>query len=234
MCIRDRGRIVERAALEWADVVTAVSKQVAEHYAKLGYQVVYVPNAIDPLELPSEGTRLYKPQVVYTGRLSREKGVDILVKAFKELDLNAHLVIVGEGPLRKELEELARDDPRIHLLGPRPRGETLKIVRGSDVFVLPSRQEGLSTSLLEAMAMGVPVIATAVGGNLELVKNRLTGLLIPPEDPEALLNALRELLEDPSLAAKLGEEARRYVVKEFSWEVAYERYLRVYEELAID
>ncbi|RLF01450.1 MAG: glycosyltransferase family 1 protein [Thermoprotei archaeon] len=226
------GSALEQAALEWADVVTVVSRQAAEYYAKLGYRVVHVPNAVDLSELPGEGLRLYEPQVVYTGRLSREKGVDILVRGFRESDLDAHLVVVGGGPLRRELEELARGDPRIHLLGPKPRAEALKIVRGSDVFVLPSRHEGISTSLLEAMAMGVPVVATAVGGNLELVEDGRTGLLVRPEDPGELVRAIASLLNDRGLAARLAEEARREVARSYSWRVVYRRYLSVYESLA--
>jgi len=225
------GRVLERWALGWADAVTAVSRQAAEYYSRLGFNVAHVPNAVDPSDLPSEGVRLYDRQVVYTGRLSREKGVDVLVRAFMSTDLDAHLLIVGSGPLEPELRRAAERDPRIHVLGFRPRPEALKLVRGSDVFVLPSRHEGLSTSLLEAMAMGIPPVATRVGGNVEVVEHGRTGLLVEPDDPAALAEAIRVLIDDPSLAAKLGNAARALVESKYSWGVTFRQYLSIYEKV---
>jgi glycosyltransferase involved in cell wall biosynthesis len=223
------GAWAERKALEWADVVTAVSRSAAERYRSLGFDVLHVPNAVDPADLPEEGTRFFERQVVYCGRLSREKGVDLLVDAVKRI--GANLVIVGGGPLERELRELARGDPRIRFTGPLPRAEALKIVKGSDVFVLPSRHEGLSTALLEAMAMGVPVVATRVGGNPELVEHGETGLLVDP-DPEQLARAIALLLEDRGLAKRLAESAARVVRERYSWPVVYRRYLEVYRSVA--
>jgi glycosyltransferase involved in cell wall biosynthesis len=104
-------------------------------------------------------------------------------------------------------------------------------VKGSDVFVLPSRHEGLSTALLEAMAMGVPVVATRVGGNPELVEHGETGLLVDP-DPEQLARAIALLLEDRGLAKRLAESAARVVRERYSWPVVYRRYLEVYRSVA--
>jgi glycosyltransferase involved in cell wall biosynthesis len=219
------GAWAERKALEWADVVTAVSRSAAERYRSLGFDVLHVPNAVDPADLPEEGTRFFEKQVVYCGRLSREKGVDLLVDAVKRI--GANLVVVGGGPLERELRVLARGDPRIRFTGPLPRAEALKIVKGSDVFVLPSRHEGLSTALLEAMAMGVPVVATRVGGNPELVEHGETGLLVDP-DPEQLARAIALLLEDQGLAKRLAESAARVAKERYSWPVVYRQYLEVY------
>ncbi|ABL79141.1 glycosyltransferase family 4 protein [Thermofilum pendens] len=223
--------VAERVALGWADRVTSVSRATAEHYSRIGVNVVHVPNAVDPSDLPGEGERMYERQVVYSGRLSREKGVDLLVKAFRALDVDAHLVVVGGGPLEEELRSLAGGDPRIHFLGPMPRERALRVVKGSDVFVLPSRYEGLSTALLEAMAMGVPVVATKVGGNTELVEDGKTGLLVEPS-PEEVARAVRLLLEDSDLAARLASAAKRVVAEKYSWDKVYAQYLDVYREVA--
>lgn len=225
------GEWVERRALKWADAVTAVSAAVAEHYRRLGVEVAYVPNAVDPADLPGEGVRLYDAQVVYCGRLSREKGVDALIDAFKRVRANAHLIVIGGGPLERELREAARGDPRIHFTGPLPRSEALKLVKGSDVFVLPSRHEGLSTALLEAMAMGVPVVATRVGGNTELVEHAVTGLLTDPE-PIQLAQAISLLLEDRALARRLAEAGRKLVIEKYSWPVVYRQYLAIYKSVS--
>ena len=223
------GAWAERKALGWADAITAVSRSAAERYRRLGFNVLHVPNALDPAELPEEGVRLSEKQVVYCGRLSREKGVDLLIEAVKRID--AHLIVVGGGPLERELRELARNDPRIRFTGPLPRSEALKLVKGSDVFVLPSRQEGLSTALLEAMAMGVPVVATKVGGNPELVEHGETGLLVDPE-PSQLANAISLLLEDRGLARRLAGNAAKIVREKYSWPVVYRQYLDVYRSVA--
>ena len=223
------GAWAERKALGWADAVTAVSRSAAERYRRLGFNVLHVPNAVDPADLPDEGARLSERQVIYCGRLSREKGVDLLIEAVKRID--AHLIVVGGGPLERELRELARNDPRIRFTGPLPRSEALKLVKGSDVFVLPSRQEGLSTALLEAMAMGVPVVATKVGGNPELVEHRETGLLVDPE-PSQLAGAISLLLEDRGLARRLAENAAKIAREKYSWPVVYRQYLEVYRSVA--
>jgi glycosyltransferase involved in cell wall biosynthesis len=94
---------------------------------------------------------------------------------------------------------MARNDDRVIFTGQLPRQEALKIVKGSDVFVLPSLHEGLSTALLEAMAMGIPVVATWVGGNTELITDRETGLLVEP-NPQDIIKAISRLLEDREFA----------------------------------
>jgi len=226
---RRLGAWAEHKALEWADAITAVSRSAAERYRSLGFNVIHVPNAIDPADLPVEGTRFFERQVVYCGRLSREKGVDLLIEAIKRIDAN--LVVVGGGPLERELRELARGNPRVSFTGPLPRGEALKLVKGSDVFVLPSRHEGLSTALLEAMAMGVPVVATRVGGNPELVEHGETGLLVEPE-PGQLAGAISLLLEDRDLAKRLAENAAKIAREKYSWPVVYRQYLDVYRKVA--
>ena len=177
--------------------------------------------------MPKEGKRVYDPQVVYVGRLSKEKGVDLLIRAFERLD-DGHLLIIGSGSEERELKRLAEKCDRIHFLGFLPRDQALLYVKGSDVFVLPSRSEGLSTALLEAMACGTAVIATSVGGSVELVEHGVSGLLVPPEDHKALADALRLLLSDASLRRRLAAEAARRVRAEFSMEVIAQRYLEVY------
>lgn len=122
------------------------------------------------------------------------------------------LVLLGDGPLRAELEALADSlsiRGRVHLLG--ARDDVAQLLPALDVFALPSLTEGLSIALLEACAAGLAIVATAVGGNPEIVSDRRTGLLVPPDDREATRNALEALLNDAALRAQLGSAARHWV-----------------------
>ncbi len=221
----------EKLMFNKADVVTAVSKAAAEYYTeKLGREVLHIPNAIDLSIVPREGRRFGDKQITFVGRLSREKGVDVLIRAVDKLrsdcGIRCTLVIVGDGPERSNLESIAPKETRF--LGFLPREEALKVVRGSDVFVLPSRYEGLSTSLLEAMACGIPVVATRVGGNSELIVDGENGFLVEPDDPEDLADKISLILSDENLARRLGSAGRRIVEDAYSWDVVIQRYLRIY------
>jgi len=136
--------------------------------------------------------------------------------------------LIGSGPLEEKLREMARNDDRVIFTGQLPRQEALKIVKGSDVFVLPSIHEGLSTALLEAMALEVPVVATRVGGNTEIVTDGETGLLVYP-NPQAIIKAISRLLEDREFAKKLAHKAYQKVLEQYNWRVVYTKYKEVYK-----
>ena len=139
------------------------------------------------------------------------------------------MVIAGDGPLRSLVEHAARRK-LLKFLGPLPRRRALEILAGSDVAVLPSREEGVSTVLLEAMALKIPVVATKVGGTIEVVKDGYDAVLIDPR-VEELEKAVRVLLEDRSLAKKLIENAYRRVVSAFNWDIVQRQYLELYYRL---
>jgi len=218
----------ERVVLSWADAVTAISPDVARKYRGMGYNVHYIPNAVDLRDLPREAVRLYDRQVIYVGRLSREKGVIDLVKAFAKVD--AHLLIVGDGPLRRILEHVVSKNPRVHVLGYRPRVEALKLVKGSDLLVLPSYHEGLSTALLEAMALHVPCVATSVGGNVELLEGG-AGLLVEPGNVQELIEKIRLVLDDREIARSISQRAYEKVLERYTWEKVLSQYLSLYSSL---
>ena len=151
------------------------------------------------------------PAVGAVGRLRREKGLDVLIRALAGQP-GVPLVLVGDGPERAELERLAAELE----LQPAPvfAGETdrpLATLAALSVVALPSRSEGLPQSLLEAMALGRPVVASRVAGLPDVLDQGRCGLLVPPDDPEALRGAIRRLLDDPALAARLGRAARQRV-----------------------
>ena len=219
--------LAERTTLRWVDEVTAVTRLAASYYRRLGIEAKYIPNAIDLSELPTERKRVTTPQITYLGRLSREKGVDLLIEA-ASMGLKG-IVIAGDGPLRPLIEKAARRS-LIHYLGPLPRSEALKILAGSDVAVLPSRAEGVSTALLEAMALKIPIVATRVGGNLEVIRNGVDGVLVEPE-AEEIYEAIKFLVENRKDAEKLSEKAYQKVLTQYNWEKTFSRYLSLYHSL---
>ncbi len=222
--------ILEKRALKWADIITSVSRAAARYYEEMGYRVEYIPNAIELDIVPETSKKIYEKQVVYAGRLSHEKGLDVLIEAFRGIK-DAHLVIIGKGPEEEKLKKLADGYSNIHFLGfLETRREVLEYMKGSNVFVLPSRTEGLPTVILEAMACRVPVVATTVGGNVELVEDKVTGLLVSPEEPEELRAAIEHILGDEKLARKLVDNAYEKVVKEYNWDIVLEKYINIYND----
>ena len=144
----------------------------------------------------------------------------------------AEFVVVGDGPLREESQDLAQQlgiGPQTRFLG--ERHDITAVLAALDVVVSPSRTESLSNAILEAMAAGRPVVATRVGGNPELVRDRETGLLVAPEDEGALTNALKTMLASPSLARKWGENARRIAYANFTLDNACDRFEQLYLDL---
>lgn len=165
------------------------------------------------------------------GRLSEEKGFDVLIRAAATC-LDVDFVIAGEGPHRPTLEALIGElglGGRVRLLG--YHDDTLAFYQALDLFVLSSRREGLPNVVLEAMAVGVPVVATRVGGVPRLAEDGRTGLLVEPGSVDELARAVARLLEDPALRARLGAEARRTVESRFSLQTRMETIRMVYDNL---
>lgn len=174
------------------------------------------------------------PVLVAAGRLARQKGIDLAVRALarvRERHPNVQLVVLGEGPLRGELQALARAlgvAEAVHLPG--RVGDVAWWYRRASVVVHPARWEGFGLVLLEAMLCARPVVAAAVSAVPEIVADGETGLLVPPDDPEALARALAALLDDPARAQRLGEAGFARARAEFSVARMAERTLAVYEE----
>ncbi len=169
------------------------------------------------------------------GRLDPVKGQADLLRAFSRVrghNRRAILVVVGDGPCRDELIALSASlglAGHVHLLG--ERHDIPRILQALDTFVLPSIAEGISNTLLEAMASGLPVVATRVGGNPELVDDGVSGILVPPRDQEALAEAVGAYLRDPGLRALHGASARQRTVACFSLERMTSSYLALYRQL---
>lgn len=169
--------------------------------------------------------------VICVGRLVRLKNHQLLLRAFAGLDTPqpAHLLLVGDGPLRDQLHCLATEldiAERVHFLG--RRDDVPALLAASDIFALCSDTEGLSCSILEAMAAGLPVVATRVGGNSELVTDGSTGYLVEPDDVAAVQARLLALALDPARRQRFGRAAQQRIATQFSLDVMLEAYLRQY------
>jgi glycosyltransferase involved in cell wall biosynthesis len=140
------------------------------------------------------------------------------------------LVIIGNGSLRSPTLELLRSAGIEDLAWlPGERDDVPELMRAMDLFVLPSLREGISNTILEAMATGLAVVATRVGGNPELIIEERTGSMVPPQDPEALAKAMGSYFNDPNKAAAHGQNGRRRIDSSFSMAAMVEGYLRVYD-----
>ena len=172
------------------------------------------------------------------GRMVEVKDYPTLTRAFIQLlqqqparAAHARLVIVGEGPARADCIDLLQAAGLAHLAWiPGERHDIAAVMQTFDVFVLPSKNEGISNTILEAMASGVPVIATAVGGNVELVEPDINGLLVQPGDVANLAQALLSYLDTPTRIAEHAGQARRYAEQRFGIPAMAEAYATVYDQ----
>ena len=220
----------EKDALTWADAITVISKEAYDHYTKLGFNVHQVPNGIDISSLPQKKDRRFEKQIIFAGRLSKEKGIVTLLDIATQLPDELNLIILGAGPEDDKISEITKSKTNIHFLGYQSKENTIALIRGSDILIQPSLAEGISSTLLEAMACQIPIIASDVGGNKEIIQHNKTGILIPPNDSKAVLSAILELVSDNEKMHKLAEEASKYVEK-YDWNHVGNLYLKIYESL---
>jgi glycosyltransferase involved in cell wall biosynthesis/O-antigen/teichoic acid export membrane protein len=219
----------------WIDCEVAVGEKPARALEELlGYRhgkVRFIPNPVPDaptVAIPrvSEG-----PVVGLVARLSPEKGVDVLFRALTELP-GVTTVVAGEGPARGDLELLAGElglSDRVRFLGWRDDVDAL--LRSVDVLALPSRSESAPIAIVEAMLCGIPAVASDVGGVSELVLDGETGYLVPPDDPHALAAALRRLLDDPELRARLGARGREIAEERYDPATSARMFEAIYREL---
>ena len=244
---RSRERVVE--AIEDIGWICSVSRAIAEAAEALATPrrpIQIVPNGADTrifvprtpaearahLGLPDDG-----PIVSFVGKLVPRKGVDTLIEAMGILGRRPQgaplLVAAGVGELRDGLEARARElgvGDRVRFVGKVPHDDVGWWMSAGDVFVLPSLSEGLPTVVCEAMNCGLPVVATAVDGTPEIVRDGETGILIPTGDPPALAAALARILDEPEVAARMGAAALRIGQAEYTWAANARRMTEIYEE----
>jgi glycosyltransferase involved in cell wall biosynthesis len=174
-------------------------------------------------------------EILCVGRLSQEKGHFVLLAAFELLQLRkimAQLTIVGDGPLRSELEDRCQYLPipnAVHFTGSLDPASVSRLFQACSLVVLSSFSEGVPVVLMEAFAHGRPVVATRVGGVPELVENGVSGFVVSPGDPEELANAMERIISDPVLAKIMGKNGSKKVVEEFDESISAKKLKSLFE-----
>jgi glycosyltransferase involved in cell wall biosynthesis len=198
-------------------------------------EIPVIPNGIDLDAYKTAGRDWTFPRLLSVGRIVHQKGLDLAMRALgdlKEMDWEWH--IAGDGPQMSVLQSLAKElglGDRVRFLGWQSRQELMKCYGQANIFLFPSRHEGMPNALLEAMASGLPVIASCIAGNEELVVDGETGYLVPSEDIEALRAALKKLLSDPESRQQMGNASRQYVEANYSWESTAQQYALLLEKV---
>jgi glycosyltransferase involved in cell wall biosynthesis len=224
------GRQRINSSRRWVDMFITISREIDRELAEVGVPVghrVFIPNGVDPvwfapltivekrarrvsLGLPDE-----VPITIFSGRLEMEKRIDQLISiwpAVRAIHTEARLLILGTGNEEAKLKQIA--GPGVDFLG--QVNDVAPYLQTADLFILPSVTEGLSNALLEALATGLPVIATTVGGAPDVVEHGISGWLVPPDVPAELQAAVLELLSDPDRRHDLGLKGRQRVAQNYT------------------
>jgi L-malate glycosyltransferase len=199
----------ESKVLKWPDKLTTDSKATKKLYKdKFNIDFEYLPSPLDVEKFSKIGEVKKIPnQIAYVGRESYEKGIDILKNAEQKIDGN------------------------VIYCTDRSWEEAMRIIKSSEVVVVPSRMESLPTTVKEAFFLDVPVIGTDVGGIPELIINNETGILIPSENPDKLSQAVNELLSNKEKAKKLASNGNIFVKNNMTWDIMLPKYIQFYEDL---
>jgi starch synthase (maltosyl-transferring) len=237
--------IVENLSCRMSDRVTCVSRGVADFVRRRAHvpasRLVVVPNGIaadsmalaSPSDRAALGVARNSVLAVFVGRLDAQKGLELLLEAMRQVYSRLpqlELLLVGAGPQRGELEQISRRlgiESRTRFLG--FRTDVPAILSCADLFILPSRWEGMPNAVLEAMAAGLPVIATKTEGTRELVRHGETGWLVPIGNASELAQAMLELTSDQERRTRWGRQGREVVRRDFSLAAMIRHYVQLYD-----
>ena len=202
-------KTTEPKVLRWADKITTDSLYVKNTYKeKMNLDLELLPTPIDPAKFDTiQEVSKKENQVVYVGRDSYEKGIDILKKI--ESRINCTVVYCTNVPWK----------------------EAMAVLKSSSLLIVPSRMENIPFVIKEAFYLRIPVVATKVGGIPEIVEDNVTGILVPPNDPNELLNTINFILGNKELAKKLSDNAYARCIKEMTYDASLSRYVKFYESL---
>ena len=241
---------IEKTSVEAADRIIAVSRQMREdilsHFRVAPERVVVIHNGIDPNQFRRTRARdvlgrrgVLEPYVLFVGRITDQKGIFHLLEAAPKLPPGVQVVLCASAPDTPEIEaRLKRALPEhsnVVWIGEMiPVDEVVQLYSHAAVFVCPSVYEPFGLINLEAMACETPVVASGVGGILEVVEDGKTGVLVEPGRPDALAVAIRALLEDPERGRALGRAGRQRVEAHFSWASVASRTREVYQDAIAD
>ena len=199
------------------------------------YQIPIIPNGIDLQSYRSTDRDWSFPRLLSVGRVVHQKGLDLAMRALGGLkQLTWEWRIAGDGPQMQILQSLAKElgiADRVQFLGWQSSEQLIESYKQANVFLFPSRHEGMPNAMLEAMASGLPIIATCIAGSEELVLDDKTGYLVPSEDIESLQTALKKLLSDPARREQMGYASRAHAEANYSWESTARQYALLLEKV---
>jgi glycosyltransferase involved in cell wall biosynthesis len=222
----------------WRNASTVVANSRGLHDLAAAFDstinIPIVPNGVDVERFSVIRHDWSPPRILSVGRVVYQKGYDLALLALAELkDLEWEWRIAGDGPQLSSLQALIEEHDlqgRVHFLGWQTAEQLKKQYAVANLFLFPSRHEGMPNAVLEAMASGLPVVATNIAGNEELVVNGETGALVPVDDANALREALRPFLSDAKMREMMGGAARPRVERLFPWIRVAEEYQLILEK----
>ena len=233
---------LELKLLQTSDMVSTVSGTIAKELKRC-YQntnkIVVIGNGVDenffvPAQNSIENGNKY---ILYAGRIDREKGIFDLIECGKYLcnqSLDISFLLAGKGrdldTMKKKVKKLGLQDKFI-FLGQVGKDQLVRLYKQSTIFAFPSYHEGIPTVVLEAMACGLPIIATNVRGNRDLILSGKNGILVPPHSPKELADAISMLLNDNEMRIELGKNARKTIEEKFTLDIIFANVLQCYESL---
>jgi glycosyltransferase involved in cell wall biosynthesis len=233
------GARLTRRVLQGCDRIIAVSQALAEAAGQIGISpgsITVIPDGVDLSQFsPAQSER--EPLLLYIGSLIKRKGVEYLIEALAAIaqrQPSLRLLIVGDGPERPTLERLVSDrclTERVTFAGQQPSNQVRLWLQQAKLFVLPSVEEGLGVVLLEALACGVPIVASRVGGIPEAVTPEV-GLLVPPANPTLLGEAIIQLLSDEPRWQMMSQNARKRAEEFYDWRQIAAKLITIYRDLS--
>jgi glycosyltransferase involved in cell wall biosynthesis len=198
------------------------------------YEIPVIPNGVDTNQFKAPRRDWSSPRILSVGRVVYQKGLDLALRALAGLkDLDWQWSIAGDGPQMLVLQAMAGEHElqnRIRFLGWLSAEQVKEQYTAANIFLFPSRHEGMPNAVLEAMASGLPVVATNIAGNEELVIDGETGRLVPTEDAESLRESLKPLLVEAKMREQMGLAARRRAESAFGWNRVAEQYESILEK----
>ena len=240
MMLRSTGYPLTLKLLRRSDKITAVSKGVAQELKGYGLNpdgVDVIRNGVDETVFVPAQKKNEDRYILCTGRLTTRKGLFDLIECgryVRDKYTDVQFVITGKGELLSKLkarvEELDIKDKFI-FTGFVDRENLIKLYQNATIFVLPSHYEGLPTTIIEAMACGLPVVATDISGNVDVIENGKNGILIPPKSPKKMAGVISTLLEDEVMRELLGKNARATIEKRFTWNIISDYILQCYKHV---
>jgi glycosyltransferase involved in cell wall biosynthesis len=229
---------IEKALIERAEIITTVANSVVNELREYGINtnnIKVLGNGVDEKLFSPSKKKNKDKYILYTGRLDYRKGLFDLIESSKYIlktNKDISFVIIGKGALKNKLQKKVEKigiQKNFKFLGFVNQEKLIELYQNATLYVLPSHYEGLPTVLLEAMSCGLPVVATSVSGNLDVIKSGKNGILVPPKSPLKLANAVLKLLDDEETKINLGKNARRTIEDNYTWNIITDNYLKYYK-----